>query len=247
MKRLLVCSLGLLSISAFLAAAAPSGTQPIGVNWREILAEGSNIYSLKFSIERDERMNKPGSDLQSLLVDKKVEPVPNGTDVETFLKLLAVRLPDATFSRDPSEAQWVHVVENTLDKDPNYIMNQKLTLKFEGTLDGLLELLKKDSNGKLAKSLQGSTPGPGIGHPEAVKLDVTDCSYREIITKAVTGDYVRPPSRPPNQASRPHHELAFDGNSSWWSEGWNERNPGPNSKMIQLPRNGWKLFPVPRS
>jgi hypothetical protein len=160
-------------------------TRSNDVRWLDESERLASHLDVQLSVEFDELLNKPGSSFMSPLNYQRIPGGDEPADVDAFVKVLEKWLPKAAIVKDSKIPRCIHVVEGTLNKIPNYVMNQKMSINFEGTFAALVEKLQKQSGGNLMLSLQGTTPGTTLDYNFVVKVNVTDAEFREIISAAI--------------------------------------------------------------
>jgi hypothetical protein len=167
--------------------AAPAAPKPgEKVYWQSLLQEYGERFSLYFTIERDASESMPPaskiSPLRTRFVEVPLEPLENAS---AFLDLLRKWIPEAEVSMDAGTPEYVHIREKSLIQKTPLVMDQKITLKYEGTARGLVAEVSKLSDGRIALN-------DAIGLTERfpdltvkASVDVKDVNIREVLSKGI--------------------------------------------------------------
>jgi hypothetical protein len=163
-------------------APPPAVESAIGqFQWQDILWRGGPPLHLTFTIESDNRDNKRPSPLGS----RKIAGVATMRTVPELLDAVRAALPEATVFLDDHDRTVVHIVESSLYKDDNYIMNRKITLQFSGTESELIAKVAQQSAGAI-RERGADVIGSMImipSHPDIpIKVDAAEYSYRSLVS-----------------------------------------------------------------
>jgi hypothetical protein len=226
--------------------APPVPTQPVttqpGVgrkDWRELLQVYGKLFSLEFTIERDEFDNGPGSGKASPLLAHFVLLPTEVKDERTCIDEMKRWLPEADVTVEevarPNMAKMkvVHVREKTLATRGQLALDEKISLlKFDGTVNELILELVKQGGEKLAMNRGGAVGEFPYDLQEKVHVDAKDTTYRSLLSKELprNKNQILWEAIIVNRNGVPITLLKINGPSSEQPNGAQTTAPGPTTK-----------------
>ena len=121
-----------------------------GPNLREpymdVLSEYGAKFAVYFTVERAQEL--PGE--ESLLKSRQLEVPSDIHKRDQFIEFLKKHMPEADFIVDQRNAAIIHLIDVTLRKHRNYVLDTPTSISFSGTPYDFLNQLKIHSDGKIA-------------------------------------------------------------------------------------------------
>ncbi len=167
------------------ATQASTKPGPGMAEWRDLLQQYGTIYSLYFTVEGDQFEIGPGTAPTHFMVPYFVKPPTEFKDRDDFLSHLRQWLPEADVQIDDTVPSVVHIREKALAKRGPLVLDEKITLTFDGSVADLLAELVKQSNGSLLENRGGA--GGVVPYDQRVHTAVTakDVTYRTLLSQAI--------------------------------------------------------------
>lgn len=137
--------------------------------------------SLFFTIEVKQSDQKTLSPLQTAIVMNRNQPT-NKKELIIFLKS---SLPYATVFQDKNVTNVIHIVETSLEKDNNYVLNKQIAFKYTGRLNDLPEALASPLQGRIGTQRIFAVGQMKMDFFTRVTFDVKDQTVRSVLTDPV--------------------------------------------------------------
>ncbi len=154
------------------------------VIWTNVLKQYTQRFGLYFTLEQDDFYDQS----RGVYVDAPPEP----KTADEVLDLLRKWLPDCTVMRDALIPNLVHIRDKPPEKADKIILDEKVSLTFNGTSKDLFLRLNQMTHGSLIVGGGGGGSG-GVRIYDVrlpTRVDVKDGTYRDILDLAILyGDW----------------------------------------------------------
>jgi hypothetical protein len=139
------------------------------------VAEALDCY---FTIERFARIRSPLSHGNTITRE-------DVATIDALVDKLNENLTGVTAVRSRRNPSVVHLIEDDLSDLDQYVMDEKVTIKYMGTPYGLTDELQREFRGRVGPQLAGVTPAPPIDHVTQIDVDADNLRLRDVLANAV--------------------------------------------------------------
>ena len=166
------------------AQSRPAATAPETRGLAAFLFEIAQRYDIYFTLET----KQPSEGTQSAveLVRFSSDDAAKISSADDAINALRAKLEGAEVVRDEWNPAVIRIVEKAVAGLPGYAIEQRVTINFRGTLDGVVDRLQKELEGSIRLPSVFILPAASMGDPfTSAEIAATGLEIRQVLT-----DYV---------------------------------------------------------